>query len=104
MGAGAGPPGELGELDGFGRGVGAGAGDDRHASGRLLRHDLDQLAVFIEIDGRRFTSGTHDDDAIGTFSNMPIDEAPQPGQIETAVLVHRGDDGGQRALNDRCCH
>ncbi len=49
LAVGAHPLGEPGQLDGFGGGVGAAAGHDRHALGGLLDADADDLAVLLDV-------------------------------------------------------
>jgi hypothetical protein len=55
--------------------------------------------MFFEIHRRRLTRGADHDDAVGAFADVPVHQAAQARQIEAAVLVHGGDDGGNGALN-----
>ena len=43
-----------GERDGLGRGVGARSGDDRNAPARFVHRRLDEQAMLLDVDGRRF--------------------------------------------------
>ena len=36
--------------------------------------DVDQLLVLVEVDRRRLARGADDDDAVGAFGDVPVDE------------------------------
>jgi hypothetical protein len=84
--------GELGELDGFLGRIGAAAGHDGHASLGLLDGYADDFAVLLDIDRRRLAGGPDHAEAVGAFFDVPIDEPPQGGVVDTAVVVHRRDE------------
>jgi len=65
----------------------------------MLHRNLDQLAMLLDIDRRRFASGTDDHDGIGTFVDMEINESAQGIQIETAIFMHGRDDGDNGSSN-----
>ena len=75
-----------GQLDRFGRRVGAGAGDDRDAAARELDRRLDEQAVLVDVDGRRFAGRADDDDAGGAVRDVEIDQPGERGKIERAAL------------------
>ncbi len=85
---------KLGKLDGFARRIGTRTGNDRYASGDMFNRSLDQLAMFFNIHCRRLTRGTDHHHCVTAFGNMPIQQLAQTRQIETAVIVHRGNEGG----------
>ncbi|MNT33319.1 hypothetical protein D3C72_1692410 [compost metagenome] len=84
--------GELGELDGFLGRVRAAAGHHGHAAPGLLDGYADDFAVLFHIDRRRFAGGADHAKAVGAFVNVPVDEPPQGGVVDTAVVVHRRDE------------
>ena len=59
---------------------------------------IDQQAVLFEIDRRRFAGGADDDDAVGAFADVPVDQLAKSIEIERAVIAHRRDDCNQTAL------
>jgi hypothetical protein len=82
----------LGELNGFARRIGAGAGDDGHAlAGGFHRH-ADQFALLLRIDGRRLAGGADGDEAVGALGDVPFDQAPVRVVVDRPVFMHRGDD------------
>ena len=95
----AGLRGEAGELDRLGRRVGTGPGDHRDAACAVLDRHTDELAVFAHGDRGRFAGRADDHDAVGTFGDMPVDEAAQAGEVQAAVVVHGRDDGDKRSGN-----
>ena len=58
---------------------------------------LDQLAVLVEVDRRRFAGGADDDDAVRAFRDVPVDQTTQRVEVEPAVFGHRRNDGYQAA-------
>ena len=91
-----------GKLDGFARRIRTRAGDDGDAPFRVLDRYLDQLMMFVEIDRRRFAGGADDDDAIGAFRYVPVDQFAKGVEIEAAVVVHRRNDCDHAA--GKLCH
>nr|GEU28413.1 hypothetical protein [Tanacetum cinerariifolium] len=81
--------GKAGQLDRFGRGIGARAGNDRNAALGMGNRRLDQRAVFFHADGGRFTGGAGDHDAVRTFGNVPVDQLVQALEVQTAVSQRR---------------
>jgi hypothetical protein len=86
------------QFDGLGRRVGAGAGNYRNAAGYMLYRGFDQRTMFFIIDRRRFAGGANDDDAVRTFGNMPVEQAPQTLQVKRTVVMHRRQYGGNGTL------
>jgi hypothetical protein len=89
--------GKAGQFDGFGCGVCAATGHDGCAASSLFNRYADDFAVFFYVDGRRFTRGAHDADAVGAFGNVPVDELAQGGVVHAAVFKHGGDQGDDAA-------
>ena len=58
----------------------------------MLDCDPNEGGVLIDIDGRRLASRADCDDRRSAACNMPVDQLPITGQIETAIFVHRRDD------------
>ena len=87
------------QFDGFRGRIGTRAGNDRDTLGGLFDHDLDQLVVFLHIDRRRLAGRPDDDDRIGSFLDVVVDQPTHAGQIQTAVLVHRRDDRNKGSRN-----
>ena len=90
---------EFGQFDGFGCGVGAAAGHDRHAALGLFNRNADDLAVLLQVDGRRLAGGAHHAYAVRPLCDMPVDQLAQRGVIHTAVVVHRRDKRHDAASN-----
>lgn len=55
--------------------------------------------MLLDIDGRRLASGTDDDNGIGPFTHVEVDQIAQGIQIEAAILVHWSDDGDNGSGN-----
>ena len=89
--------GELGQFDGFGSGVGTATGHDGHALGGLLHGHANDFAVLFHIHRGRFARGANDADAIGAFSDVPVDQFAQGGVVNATVLMHGGDKGDDAA-------
>ena len=62
---------------------------DRDAPAGLLDRRLDQQAVLVEIDGRRFAGRADDDDAGRAVGDVEVDQLAERGEIERAALAHR---------------
>ena len=71
--------GELGQLDGFARGVGTAAGHDGHALGGLFYGDADDFAVFFDVHRGRLARGAHHADAVGALGDVPVDQFAKVG-------------------------
>ena len=67
----------------------------------MFDRDLDQLAVFLDIDGRRFARRADDDDAGGAAGDVKVEKLGKPAQIERAAGLHRRDDCDQASLQHR---
>ena len=93
MRVGAGLPGVGGELDRFGGRIGAGSRDHRNAAAGMIDRGLDEQAMLVEIDGRRFAGRPDDHDARRAVPDMEIDELAQRRQVERPALLHRRRDG-----------
>ena len=72
-----------------------------HASGGMLDRGLDEQAVLVEIHRRRFARGADDDDAVGAFGDVPVDQLAKRLEIERAVFLHRRHDRNQTTLQSR---
>ena len=60
--------------------------------GGLLDRDADDFAMFFHVHRGGFTRGAHHADAIGAFSNMPIDQLAQRWVVNATVFVHGSDE------------
>ena len=47
--------------------------------------------MLLDIDGRRFAGCPDNDDSIGSFLYMEIDQLAQTRQVKASILVHRRD-------------
>ena len=75
----------LRQLNRFLCGVGSAACHDGHAPASLLYRYADDFTMFRYIYSRRFACSAHNANAIGLFSNMPIDQLAQRGVIDRAI-------------------
>ena len=73
----------LGQVNGFGSRIGADARDDRQAPGGVADCHADQFGVLVDIDSRGFARRAHDDQRVGAFLGVPVD------QFAVAVVIHR---------------
>jgi hypothetical protein len=64
----------------------------------MLHRGFDQGAMFLVVNRRRFAGGADDDDAVGALVDVPVEQTPQPGQVERAVVLHRRDYCGNGTL------
>ena len=99
-GVGAGLAGKAGEVDGVGRVVGAGAGDDGHPAGGALHGEGDGVAVLFVGEGGALAGGAADHQGVDSLVNLPVDKPPQLGKIN-AVGGKRGNEGCGCASKDR---
>ena len=90
--------GVLGERDGFGGAVGAGAGDDGDAVVGDFDGDFDGASVLGVAEGWAFACGADGDEAFGAVVDLPGDEFGEGLFVEAAVVAHRGDQGSERSL------
>jgi len=85
----------FGQFDRFGRGIPPRARDDRNAALGVVDGNLDEFLVLVEVHRRRFTGCPDDDDAVGPFVHMEVDQAAKPAQVEPAVVLHGRHDCNQ---------
>ena len=85
----AGPLGVLGEVDGFGGGVGARAGEDLHPLARGLDHELDHTLVLVVRQGRRLAGGAARHDPVGAVGHLELDQLAQLCLVHLAVAERR---------------
>ena len=62
---------------------------------RVLDRGLDQQAVLVDVDRRRFAGRADDDDAGGAVRDVKIDELARARQVERTALLHRRRDGDE---------
>ena len=55
----------------------------------MLNRDADDFAMLLDIDCWRFSGRADNTDAVGSFGDMPVNQAAQSGVIDAAVLLHR---------------
>ena len=70
-----------------------------HATRHVLNGGADELAMLIHVHSGRLAGGADDDDAVGAFGDVPVDEAAQAGEVQAAVVLHGRDDGDKRSGN-----
>ena len=93
--------GKLRKLDRLSGGVGAGTGDDRNAVPGMLDRGFNQQTVLVKINRWRLTGGTDNDDAVGAFGNLPVNQFAKCIQIQPAILIHGRDYRHQTATDPR---
>lgn len=101
-GIGAGVLGVLREVNGFGSGVGTGAGDDRDALLAVLYtldHVLDDQDVFFYIQGGRLTGGADSDDRVGAIFQVEVYKFVEAAPIKTPLCIHGCDQCHHTARN-----
>ena len=77
---GAGAASGAGQTDRLARAVGAGAGHDFDASGRLLDHGVDDALVFLMVERRTFAGGADGRQAVRPLLDVPIDQPASAGK------------------------
>ena len=87
----------LGEFDGLGGGVGAGAGDDRDTLVHLLHHGPDHPDMLIVIQGGGLAGGAARYDGISSPFNLELHQLPQLFILYLSV-AEWGDDGDDASL------
>ena len=87
------------QFDGLRRRVRARTRDDGHTTGHHFDGKADQFAMLIDIDRRRLTRRSDDNDAVRTFLDVVFDQLAEAVVVKAAVLVHRGDNRGNRTGN-----
>ena len=88
-GVGAGRLGMAGQRDGLVGVVGASARDHRHAAARFPDADLDDVHVLVVAERRAFARGAAGDQGVRALADLPVDEGPEGGLVEGAVLEGR---------------
>jgi len=84
---------------GLGRGIGTGTGNHRNPTGHPLHRQADHLTMFVLIQRRGFTGGTHGHDGIATLFDMKLDQPVQASDIYPSVSIHRCDQCHNATLN-----
>jgi hypothetical protein len=81
--------GVLREVDGFGSGVGAGAGDHRHALPGHLDAQLDDALVLVMAERGALARGADRDQPVRALGDLPLHEPLERRLIDLAVLERR---------------
>jgi hypothetical protein len=58
--------------------------------------------VLIKVYSGRLAGGPDDDNAIGAFADVPVDQFPKCIEIEASILMHRRNDRDETAA--KLCH
>src|SRR5688572_16334405 len=82
------------ELDDFARVVAAGAGEDGHAPGDLVHHQLNDPDFFAMTEGRRLSGRTARRDEVHVGVDLPAHQPPHGGLVYAAVFPERRDERG----------
>ena len=93
-GVGAGVLGVLGEVDGGGGVVAAGAGDDLYPVVHILDAEVDGGDVLPQGEGGALTGGAHGADGVHAGGDLLVDELGEAVVVDGAALVEGRDDGG----------
>ena len=83
----------FGELDGFGGGIGAGAGNHRQALINNLVAARQQIAMLRRAQRGRFPGGTGNDQRVRALLDMKVDQGFQRRVINVAITEHGGGQG-----------
>ena len=78
------------QADGLAGAVGARAGHDLDAAGRLLDHGGDDALVLLVVERGRFAGGADGRQAVGALLDVPVHQAAQALEIDVAA-AKRGD-------------
>ena len=70
----------------------AGADQHRHAAGRLLDHDLDDLAPLVGRDAQELAGAAERDQAMDAFLDLEIDQALQGRLVDLLAVGGEGRD------------
>ena len=89
--------GVLGQLNGFGGGVGTATSHHGHAPCGLLDGHADDLAVLLHVHRGGFTRGADHADAVRSLLDVPIDELAKACVVHAAIFKHGGDKGDDAA-------
>ena len=81
--------GVLAQADRLGGGIGAGAGDHRHAAGSRLDHQLDHALVLGVGQGRRLAGGADRDQTVGPLLDVPLDQRAERRLVDPAIAERR---------------
>ena len=92
-GVGAGLLGVAGQLDRLGGGVGAGAGDHRHAAGAASMQSSTTALVLVMGERRRFAGGADRHQAVRAGADLALDELAEGLLIDRAVVERRDQRG-----------
>ncbi len=91
------------QADGLLGGVGAGAGDHRHAAGGDLDAQLHHPAVLLVAEGRRLAGGAHRHQPVHPAGDLALHERAERRFVDRAVL-ERGDERRDSALEQGLSH
>ena len=84
--------GALGQVEGFGRGVGARAGHDRDAAGGELDRLTDDFDMLVVVESRGFAGGADGDQAVDASCDLEFD------QLLQVIPGHRSiEEGGDQS-------
>ena len=83
--------GVTGQFDRFFGAVGSGAGNDRHAALRHFDRDFNDPAMLVMRQGRAFAGGSHGDQPLSAFVDLPFNEFGVGFFVNRPVFSHGGD-------------
>jgi len=92
-----------GQFEGFGGGIGPGAGDDLHAPGGGFHDDADHLEVLVHVEGGGFAGGAHGHEAVDAARDLEFDQLAEPTVVDRAVAAEGGDECGICAWKHGFC-
>jgi hypothetical protein len=76
-----------------------GAGEDRHAAGRLVGDDLDDPPTLFDREAHEFAGRSVRIESVHPLGDQPIDIAPQFALVDLAARVERDDVRSEYAAN-----
>src|SRR5262249_657215 len=89
----------LREPNGLARGLGAGAGEHGDAAVDVGDRRGDHLLLLALVEGVELAVGAEDEDAVDAVGEEVVEEPLQARQVEVPVVVHRGGEGGDDAVD-----
>ena len=84
--------------------VRTGTGNDRYAVIDRIHGELDGGQLLLIGHGRALAGGAADDNGVRSPCDLILNDTAQLVKIDTAVLIHRGDNGDSRTRKDRILH
>ncbi len=85
-----------GQLDGLGGGVGAGAGDHRHAPRGGLHAEFNDVAVLVVAERRGLAGGANRDKAMHATGDLPLDQGHEGVVVDDPATKWRDERRGKR--------